>query len=1196
MLATRLDIPERFQFVRSLGEGATGFVFEVEDKVHGGRFALKRLRHDRRIAADQVARFKDEFRALEHIAHPNLARVYGLISDATGMFVLMELIAGVDFIRYVHPELSPRHPVPTVSDTDEQANVSQPSERIATASVERIRSGLRQLVSGILALHSAGKVHCDIKPDNVLVTAEDRVVILDFGLMTELARATTPSRRRGTPAFMAPEQFEGTSTEAVDWYAVGVLLYLALTGRLPFDGYAHAKRAAPVDPRLFVERVPDDLAEFSLQLLRPNPVHRPTGEDIARIVGLSSAGIHSRSPFVGRREELTRFHDLFERARSGSVRIVHVHGESGIGKTALLTHVARSFAERGALVLHGACYAGASVPYKGIDSLIDSVASHLERLGNPLDEQERDVLATMFPVFERSESKKGSQVDSAKEPSQLRTRAVSAFRSLLATFGAKGPIVICIDDFQWTDVDSVDLLKDVLASPLPAGVLLLLTYRPTAETADSAGERLVYVRDKLRCDDDIALCPLDPDSLRELVATAVGPLGPDEREALVRESRGNPFFLGELLRARLAGLDRDELTLDGVLALRIGGLARETHIRNYLELVSIAGRPLDEQIIRRALGVARSSVLEARHALVASSFVRVAEADAVEPYHDRIREHVLRALAPEVSSLRHGALADAYETSGQGDPETLAVHHRAAGNTAKAFAYTELAADVAARALAFDHAAALYRVALEMAADKARQAIRIKRASALSNAGRPGVAALEFMIALEHHPNDIDLLLRAGDEFLRAGHIDQGLALLRGVAKTIGEPIPVSNAGAMLALLWNGLRHYRVRGEHDRDCDVSPEEQRRLALCLTITKQLGMVDYIRAEVFQRRYLRSALKAGSRVDIVRALALESTFSSHMPAYIGGGIVRAEKLNARAKELSRSSDPVDARGLVQFAEGMIEFAKGRWGTARFCLENGVATFREKGAIGRRWDIVYCRSFVLLMLWMEGNVPEIRRNIRDCMLEASGNLTFEAIIALRVGALVALCDDNPAEADGLVSDVKAVRPAAPWRLQHEFEAIARAEIDLYRGRARYAWDRLAISWRQSKAAGFYQVHFFFLIALILRARCALGAGLLTQAERDIRRLLRRREMWVVAIGHALEASLLAARGERTRALRMLEVAIAGLAEGDLGLYAAAARFRLAELRADSQGQQLVHDELIARSIRAPERLVSSLLPFPV
>src|SRR6185312_17067466 len=103
----------------------------------------------------------------------------------------------------------------------------------------KLRGALAQLAQALAALHAADKVHRDVKPSNVMVTRQGRVVLLDFGLVTEALSedVSTGNAVVGTPAYMAPEQAASRElTPAADMYAVGVMLFEALTGRVPIDG------------------------------------------------------------------------------------------------------------------------------------------------------------------------------------------------------------------------------------------------------------------------------------------------------------------------------------------------------------------------------------------------------------------------------------------------------------------------------------------------------------------------------------------------------------------------------------------------------------------------------------------------------------------------------------------------------------------------------------------------------------------------------------------------------------------------------------------------------------------------------------------------------------------------------------------------------------------------------------------------
>src|SRR5438309_10056148 len=140
----------------------------------------------------------------------------------------------------------------------------------------RLRSGLRQLAEGVNRLHEMGKVHRDIKPSNVLVTDEGRVVILDFGLVEDIEPEARDTLLVGTPDYMSPEQgAQLPISNSSDWYSVGVMLYEALTGVLPFTGrffevVMHKRTRKPVQPREINYEAPPDLNDLCMRLLRPD--------------------------------------------------------------------------------------------------------------------------------------------------------------------------------------------------------------------------------------------------------------------------------------------------------------------------------------------------------------------------------------------------------------------------------------------------------------------------------------------------------------------------------------------------------------------------------------------------------------------------------------------------------------------------------------------------------------------------------------------------------------------------------------------------------------------------------------------------------------------------------------------------------------------------------------------------------------
>ena len=308
----------RFERIRCLGEGGAGVVYEALDRERGTRVALKMLR---RVTAESLTFLKREFRAMQDVHHPNLASLGELVYEADECFFTMELVEGVDWLEYVQSSRSLVAELPPTGSDRGSALTRAASiagrESQPRFDEERLRDGLRQLAEALTALHAAGLVHRDVKPSNVRVTHDGRLVLLDFGLVV-LTNASNPwtQEAAGTPAYMAPEQVgtAGVGPEA-DWYAVGVLLFEALTGNLPFMGPAldvmiRKQREQPPLASTVAAGVPPDLDALCSALMRVAPTTRPKGQEVLRALGAVSIPRSRRAwgsqtqavPFVGRVE------------------------------------------------------------------------------------------------------------------------------------------------------------------------------------------------------------------------------------------------------------------------------------------------------------------------------------------------------------------------------------------------------------------------------------------------------------------------------------------------------------------------------------------------------------------------------------------------------------------------------------------------------------------------------------------------------------------------------------------------------------------------------------------------------------------------------------------------------------------------------------------------------------------------------
>jgi len=1205
---------QRFQVLSRLGEGGMGVVYAAFDRERNSRVALKTLTS---VRADALMRFKNEFRGLADLHHPNLVSLGELFRDggpdgdgaAGRWFFTMELVEGQDFLRWVRGSDAGAGP---------GGAAAEPGPLDARGEA-RLRSALAGLAQGLAALHAAGKVHRDIKPSNILVTEGGRVVVLDFGLAMDVAARSGQSEADavGTVDYMAPEQAASKQVgPPADWYSMGVLLYEALTGRVPFQGapleiLMDKQRFEPAPPRALVGTVAPDLDALCVELLRFTPEARPDARRILQRLGAPAqvsapAVTHTRAPpFVGRQGELAVLRQGFERARAGGGPVlVLIEGESGVGKSVLwrqFTDQLQAESER-VVVLAGRCYEREAVPYKAFDGVVDALSRFMARLprveASGLLPLKASLLAQVFPVLRRVEVIAQAPLprDAGRmDPQEQRMRVFAALRELLARLAERRPLVLVIDDLQWADADSRAMLEEVLRPPDAPGILLIATARDHLGLAGALHLRLEALPASEAC------------QLVELLWPDAG----DAAAAIAAETGGHPLFIDELVRhlqleGDAAGAGR---RLEDALGARITRLEPAT--RHVLELAAVAGAPVAAEVLARAAETDAGALARVLALLRVAHLLRSSGGGdgAVECYHDRVRQAVLAGLAPLERQRCHERLALALEASAHPDAEALALHWQGAGQRERAARHAGEAASQAAQALAFDRAVRLYRQALELGGGEDPVRLRVGLGDALANGGRGAEAALAYLSACEAPGASAALKLdcqrRAADEYLRSGHTDEGLKALKAVLAVTGMQLARTPARALASWLWNRSK-LRLRGLAFRERDVTQVSARELTqidTCWSAAVGLGMVDNIRGADYQTRSLLLALRAGEPYRVCRAMALEAAYASTAGSK---GQQRTQLLLTTAAALAARIPEPHGAGLVAAASAISAFLLGDWEHALELAASAETTLRER-CTGVGWELSTSLLFGLWSLYHLGRLRELARRVADQLREAEarGNRYMATNMQVGLCNVAWLVGDSPDTARAMAKEGMRLWSRDGFQMQHYYELLAYGQIDLYDGRALEGHQRLMARWKELEASLILRIRPVGLEAAAFRGRLALGAAAETRDAGDRQRLIKeaarqvgkaRGEPPSACVATLLEAGVAAARGDLERARERLTVAEAEAQGSGMAAHAWVARWRRGKLLGGDEGAALVASaEAAARAeaVVKPERFAAMMAP---
>lgn len=756
----------------TIGSGAMGIVYRARHSSTRETVALKTLRTR---APAVLASFRREVHILAGLRHPNIARILDQGVTHGAPWFTMELVEGRSLRRLLRPRQGQTEAaadteaaggIRTVGDTD-TFTTSTPLAGIEPAAADRlpVDKAVRLAIPicrGLAFLHGRGVVHRDLKPENILIRDDGTPVLVDFGLVfpfggagrdvLELADAGS-----GTFAYMAPEQRSERFVDArADLFSLGCVLYEALTGTLPYGPRGvHELAPEPLSPSAIVPGIPAALESLILRLLTRNP-HERIGyaDDVAAALqswsGEKTPAVPEarttylyRSHFVGRQGTYAQLAQALEAATGGRGAKVFVTATSGTGKTRLALEAAALASEKGMTVITAECpplgtaegERALSAPLHPIRRILTAVADFCRTASSTMAKELLLGRARLLAPYERALADLADQLGD-EEPASLpadaaRARVLSTLAALILDYARNRPLFFIIDDLQWADELSLDLLSVITAAEC-AKVSLVLLGTCRVEEMPSRLQALLHEPGALHAQLD----RLAKDELGQMVGGMLALRTPPRElvDFLHTESGGNPFFLAEYLRTAISEgrLERNaggrwvlrDQRLQGVtvptaiselIRRRLDGL--DENSRRVIGAAAVLGRGFDTELLARTADVELSEMLDAYGTLRQRQILEDDGTGVLRFVHDQLRDAAYSAVEEAARPHWHERAATSIEERYGGaeiDPHlaVLGLHLAKAGIPERAASFFERAAELARKTYANGDAVKLFRLAI----------------------------------------------------------------------------------------------------------------------------------------------------------------------------------------------------------------------------------------------------------------------------------------------------------------------------------------------------------------------------------------------------------------------------------------------------------------------------------------------------
>ena len=639
---------KHYQILDRIGVGGMGEVFRAEDTVLERHVAIK-IMH-KRLSQDSecIDRLIREAKAAAKLVHPNVVTIHEIGQADFGNYIVMEYINGISLSDFIYN-----------------------TEKIDQ---ERCVNLTIQILKALNIAHKAGILHRDIKAENILITDDDQIKVLDFGIarVNKHENLTKNGEILGTIDYMAPEQMLGDEIdERCDLYAVGIVLYQLLTRILPFKSSNTVQilfnklNEEPASPSSINPKISRELDAIVLKAINKRSSERwQSAEDFIDVLNDFLEHLHrnkirpvvesinydldfeeeEQKPtvlqhvFIGRQREFKKLVQVFNDVKIGRGQSVLVKGEAGIGKSSLASKF-RSYAEyNNALVVYGACLYS-----EGMDAylpFIDGLRDFFSRDNHRLSEDERNRLISRIrqnlphlSVFmDRFTTTLVKKTKKSKVTSKTQENLFENFFHLFTIISELHPLIIIIDDLQWADIASLRLFHYLAKKNSKRNIMLLGISRSDRYDLQDNGKPTYWVDILNRMSREDLIIRIDLDYLSkedsdQLIDKSLQHTAFSEEFylGLYEATRGNPFFIIETLKSlqanqRIIQKDARWIDLDVDFKMDVPERVEDIFIRRLscinekerevLQLAAVIGYKFDPVLLSYITGTKKIDVLK----------------------------------------------------------------------------------------------------------------------------------------------------------------------------------------------------------------------------------------------------------------------------------------------------------------------------------------------------------------------------------------------------------------------------------------------------------------------------------------------------------------------------------------------------------------------------------------------------------